>query len=163
MHFRLEAALRLYRDQYSVFGSYEICKLKWDFDVGCYYNLWVSQYTQDQHLDTRALKRQLLQREVVLTALSNFSELFRKVDAHLTAQGTYHRSNRAEFTDGQDCLGFVKEVGLPRSDAAVLARTEEIFNVVWHRALDLLEGASEPVMRPTQPLAWFLTPRALDA
>jgi hypothetical protein len=105
----------------------------------------------------------MVQREVVLAALSNFSELFRKVDSHLTAEGTYHRGNRGEFTDGQDCLGFIKEVGLPRSDEQVLAKTEEIFNVVWNRALDLLAGTPEPITRETKPLAWFLTPRALDA
>jgi flavin-dependent dehydrogenase len=163
MLFRLEAALGLYRNQYPVLGSYELCKLKWDFDVGCYYNLWISQYMCDQHLDARALKRQVRQREYVLTALANFSALFQKVNAHLDARGTYHRKNRGEYTDGQDCLGFMKRLGFPRSDEEVVAATEEIFNSVLGRALDLLEDAPEPVAREAKPLAWFVEPRALDA
>jgi flavin-dependent dehydrogenase len=162
MLFRLEAAMRLYRHQYPFLGSYELGKLKWDFDVGCYYNLWISQYMCDQHLDTRALKRQLVQREFVLTALTNFSALFQKVDAHLTESGTYHRRNRGEYTDGQDCLGFMKRLGQPRSEEEVLATTQEIFNSVRSRALDLLEDAPAPVAREEKLLAWFLEPRALE-
>ena len=69
MQFRLEAAMLLYRDQYPDLGSYELGKLKWDFDIGCYYNLWFSAYLHDQHLDARQLKRQLGQRPFVLAAL----------------------------------------------------------------------------------------------
>jgi len=189
MLFRFEAAMGLYRNQYPVLGSYELGKLKWDFDVGCYYNLWISQYMCDQHLDARALKRQVRQREYVLTALANFSQhldaralkrqvrqreyvltalanfsaLFQKVNAHLNARGTYHRKNRGEYTNGQDCLGFMKRLGCPRSDEEVVAATEEIFNSVLSRALDLLEDAPEPVAREAKPLAWFVEPRALDA
>jgi flavin-dependent dehydrogenase len=163
MRFRLEAAMRLYRDQYSTFGSYELCKLKWDFDVGCYYNLWISQYMRDLHLDARALKRQLAQRNHVLTALSNFAALFRKVDGHLSERGTYERGNAGAYTDGQDCLWFMKRVGLPRTDAEVLEVTQEIFNRVHSQALDLLEDAPEPVSRESKPLGWFLEPRELDA
>ena len=162
MQFRFEAAMQLYRGQYPLFGSYEVCKLKWDLDIGCYYNLWVSQYMQDQHLDARALKRQLVQRRHVLAALSNFAALFRRVDEHLTAQGAYHRSNRGAWSDGQDRLGFVKRVGLPRSNREVLETTQEIFNAVRDRALDLLEDAPEPVAREPKPLAWFMAPRPLD-
>jgi flavin-dependent dehydrogenase len=163
MRFRLEAALHLYRDQYWLFGSYELCKLKWDLDVGCYYNLWISQYMRDTHLDARALKRQLALRDHVLAALSNFAELFRKVDAHLTERGAYERRNSGAYTDGQDRLGFMKRVGLPRSDHEILATTQDIFNHVRSQALDLLEDAPAPVVRESKPLVWFLEPRALDA
>lgn len=162
MQFRVEAAMRLYRDQYSVFGSYELCKLKWDFDVACYYNLWVSSYFQDQHLDARQLKRQLIQRKHVLSALSNFATFFRRIDDHLTQNGTYHRANRGNYTNGQDLLGFVREVGEPTTNKEVLRRTEKIFNAVRDRGLDLLENAPEPVAREPQPLAWFMTPRKLE-
>jgi hypothetical protein len=117
---------------------------------------------QDQHLDARALKRQLIQRRHVLAALSNFAALFRRVDEHLTGQGAYHRANRGAWSDGQDCLGFVKRVGLPRSNREVLETTQEIFNAVRDRALDLLEDRPEPAAREPKPLAWFMTPRALE-
>ena len=162
MQFRVEAAMRLYRDQYSVLGSYELCKLKWDFDVACYYNLWVSSYFQDKHLDARFLKRQLIQREYVLTALSNFASFFRRIDDHLTSNGRYYRANRDHYSNGQDLLGFVREVGDPTTDKEVLRRTEQIFNAVWHRGLDLLEGASDPRTRDSRSLAWFTTPRELE-
>ena len=56
----------------------------------------------------------------------------------------------------------MKEVGRPRSEGEVLARTEQIFNAVRDRALDLLEGAPVHSRREPKPLAWFLEPRALD-
>ncbi|MDH5567745.1 MAG: NAD(P)/FAD-dependent oxidoreductase [Myxococcales bacterium] len=162
MRFRFEAAMRLYRDHYPLFGSYELTKLKWDLDVGCYYNLWISQYLCDEHLNGRALRRQLLQREPVLAALSNFTALFRLLENRLRETGAYHRSNRGAYSDGQDCIRFMKEVGRPRSEGEVLARTEQIFNAVRDRALDLLEGTPGHGRREPKPLAWFLEPRALD-
>ena len=81
----------------------------------------------------------------------------------MTAAGAYHRGNRGDYSDGQDCLGFVKRVGLPRSNREVLETTQEIFNAVRDRALDLLEDAPEPVDREPKPLSWFMTPRALEA
>ncbi len=162
MQFRVEAAMRLYRDQYSVLGSYELCKLKWDFDVACYYNLWVSSYFQDKHLNARQLKRQLIQRNYVLTALSNFASFFQRIDEHLTSCGTYHRANRGHFSDGQDLLGFAGEIGTPTTDKEELRRTERIFNAVRDRGLDLLEGVSEPAEREPRPLTWFMAPRKLE-
>ncbi len=163
MHFRVEAAMRLYRDLYPVIGSYELCKLRWDLDIGCYYNLWVSQFTRDEHLDARELKRQLVQRDYILAALSNFTALFQKLDAHLSAKGAYYRKNRGEYSDGQDCLGFARRVGCPRSPTDVIETTQEIFNAVRNRALDLLEDAPTPVEREAKPLVWFTSPRELDA
>jgi hypothetical protein len=163
MQFRLEAALRLYRGQYPYLGSFELGKLKWDFDIGCYYNLWFSAYLHDQHLDARQLKRQLGQRPFVLAALSNFAALFEKVDRHLQATSAYHRANRGEYSRGVDCLGFLEEIAAPRSDEQIVDRTLEIFNTVRHRALDLLEDRSEPARRESLPLAAFVGESALDA
>jgi flavin-dependent dehydrogenase len=161
MQFRFEAAMGLYRNQYSVLGSFELGKLKWDFDIASYYNLWLSSYMQDQHLSLRFLKRQLRQKPYVLAGLSNFSALFRKIDARLSASDRYHRKNRGVYSGGQELLGFAESVGLPQSDKDMLLRTEEIFNAVWHRGLDLLEGGEGRVERAPRPLAWFLTPRDL--
>lgn len=162
MQYRFEAAMRLYRGHYPFFGSYELCKLKWDFDIGCYYNLWLSAYMNDQHLDGRKLKRQLGQRFHVLSALENFTRLFEKVDAALVARGDYGRRNTGEFTRGLDCLGFLHDIGPPRSDDEVLATTHEIFNAVRGRALDLLEGRETPSMRAPKPMEWFVGERDLS-
>ncbi len=161
MKFRVDAALLLYRDQYSVLGSYEACKLKWDFDVGCYYNLWISSFIQKEHLDISALKRQLTRSGAVLNAIGSFAKLFRKVDDHLTAKGEYFRLNRGEYNTGQDCLDFVARVGQERPPREALATTAKIFNTVRNRALDILADAGRPTVREDEPLNWFVTARDL--
>lgn len=156
IRFRFEATMRLYRNQYPHLGSFELGKLKWDFDIACYYNLWLSAYINDQHLDARQLKRQLRQRPFVLAALSNFADLFRRVDDHLTARDAYHRCNAGLYSRGNEYLGFADEVAEPRSDEQVFERTLEIFNGVRDRALDLLEDRREPKCRDPLPLAAFV-------
>ncbi len=162
MQFRLEAAMQLYRGHYPFFGSFELCKLKWDLDIGCYYNLWLSAYMNDQHLDGRKLKRQLGQRFHVLSALANFTRLFEKVDATLVERGDYGRRNSGEFTRGLDCLGFIHEIGRPRTDEQVLATTHEIFNEIHGRALDLLEDQDQPTAREPKPMEYFVGDRDLS-
>ena len=56
MKFRFEATMLLYRDQYPVLASYETMRLKWNFDISCYYNLWVDFFMRDHHLDPRKLR-----------------------------------------------------------------------------------------------------------
>jgi flavin-dependent dehydrogenase len=142
MRFRFEAAQKLYRNQYRHLGSFDLNKLKWDFDVGTYYNLWVSSYVTDQHLDGHWVRRQLRQQPFVLKALDNFAAMIGKVDETLRSEGRYHEHNTGYHNNGHDCLGFFEaELGRPRSDADKLAVTEEIFNRVRGRALDLVGSA----------------------
>lgn len=157
LRFRHEAAMRLYRGQYGALGSFELMKLKWDFDVGCYYNLWASSYMRDQHLDEAELRRQLRLQGPVLRALANFADLFRKLEAHLHASGAYYRANLGRFAHGLEHIDFVEEVGRPRTRRAVMEKTEAIFNGVRARALPLL--GEEPVS--DEPLPRFLRDRAL--
>jgi flavin-dependent dehydrogenase len=130
MLFRQEATLRLYRDQYSLLGSYEACKLKWDLDVGSYYNLWVDAYLRDRHLDTAWLESQIAQRPHVLQSLENFRQLLVRVERELRERDDYHRRNLGEYNDGRDCLHFMEELGTEREDAAIFERQGEIFNRV---------------------------------
>ncbi len=157
--FRHESAMRLYRGLYGGLGSYEWMRLKWDFDIGCYYNLWVSPYMQDQYLDPRFLRQQLRQEKFVLQALSNFAALFRSLEAHLRAEGSYHRSNAGRFTHGLENIDFVEEVGRPRSRREVLAKTAEIFAGVRARVRALL---GRPPESGTPPLWSFMVERPLD-
>ena len=138
MAFRQEATLSLYRNLYETFGSFELGKLKWDFDIGSYYNLWVSPYVRDEHLDPRWLRRQLRMAPLILRALGNFNALFRRVSESLQARGEFYRLNRGEFTPGLDHLDFLQRVGLPRGRREVLEKTEQIFNDVRRRALRML-------------------------
>lgn len=162
LHFRLQAALRLYRRLYPVIGSYELCKLKWDFDLGCYYSLWLAPYMMDRHLDLDYLRRQLRLREYVLKSLSNFAELFRRVEGALTERGQYHRKNLGEFSDGQDALGFMREVGQSYCEREAQERVQAIFNGVRGQALDLLEGREGAGPREERSMAWFATASRLD-
>jgi hypothetical protein len=115
MAFRQEATLLLYRNQYESFGSFELGKLKWDFDIGCYFNLWVSPYLRDEHLDLRWLRRQLRMAPLILAALGNFNALFRRVAESLRKRGEFYRANQGRFTPGLDHLDFLQQVGLARA------------------------------------------------
>lgn len=145
MQFRHESAMLLYRGLYGGLGSYELMRAKWDLDIGCYYNLWVSPYMQDLHLDPRFLRRQLRMSPFVLQALRNFAGLLRAVESSLRARDLYFRRNAGEFSCGLENIDFVTEVGTPRKRREVLRKTEEIFNLVLSRASELIgqDGASE--------------------
>jgi len=161
LRFRVEAALRLYRDQYPVLGSYELCKLKWDFDISCYYALWLAPYMLDRHLDIDYLRGQLRQRDHVLAALTNFGRLFRSIESRLTEEGRYHARNRGAYSDGQDEIGFMRDVGQRYSEREALERVTTLFNSIRSQGLDLLEGRETPGARAPKPLSWFATERDL--
>ena len=149
MSFRQEATFELYRGQYSLFGSYEAVKLKWDLDIGSYYNLWVDAYMRDLHLDETWLRSQLAQRPYVLRALENFRRLYATVESRLRDEGRYYEGNLGGYNDGRDCLGFLTDVGAPCTEADTLTRTAEIFNRVRNDALALL---GEPAEEKPLPL-----------
>ena len=65
MQFRYEATMKLYRGQYPVLGSFETMRLKWNFDISCYYNLWLDFFLRDHHLDLRKVREQLRRKEYV--------------------------------------------------------------------------------------------------
>jgi flavin-dependent dehydrogenase len=156
MKFRFEATMLLYRDQYPVLGSYETMRLKWNFDISCYYNLWVDFFMRDHHLDPRKLREQLRRKEYVLQALENFSKLFQKLVVELKAKDQLQRSNLGHYNDGTDLLYFQREIGAERKKGAVNTRTEEIFNFCLTEAKRILgEDASEKLelhkfMEPVQ-------------
>lgn len=161
LRFRFEAAMLLYRGQYGLLGSAELMRLKWDFDLALYYNLWVASYMQDQHLDERWLRRELRQQRFVLQAMRNFAELFRRAERQLREDGTYFRGNRGRFSFGLEHIDFVEEVGLPRTRRQVLERTGEIFNAVHARTADLLGKRDPAPPREPLPLTSFMVDRPL--
>ena len=140
MKFRQEATLELYRHQYELFGSYELGRLKWDFDIGCYFNLWVSAYMQNSHLDPRWLRRQLRMAPFILEALREFNASFQRVAAALREHGAFHRENLGHFVPGNASLDFLAEVGGERSDDVVMKKNDEIFASVRARIAALLAG-----------------------
>ncbi len=161
MRFRFEAAMLLYRGQYALLGSAELMRLKWDFDLALYYNLWVSAYMQDQHLDARWLRRELRQERFVLQAMQNFADLFEKARQKLVAEGRYHRGNRGGFSYGLEFIDFVEAVGMPRPRKAVLEKTGEIFNSVYLRTRELLGKPKDAPPAQPMPLTSFMVDRPL--
>jgi len=138
LEFRHQAVMRLYRGQYGLLGSYELMRLKWDFDIASYHNLWVAPFMTDQHLDLRWLRRQLRLRDLVLRAMENFAGLFGRVEASLRASGSYYRRNRGVFSYGLENIDFLDEIGLPRSRHQTLEQAARTFNQVRRDALALL-------------------------
>ncbi len=162
MQFRHEAAMLLYRNLYETQGSYELTCAKWDFDIASYYNLWVSTYMRDLHLDRDYLKAQLRLKPFILQALENFSDLFQQVDSTLRERGDYFRANTGRFHFGLTNIDFEMEVGKSRSEEDAMQKTGEIFNGVRAQALQLLGKVSSASDVEPLPLKDFLGRRAID-
>ena len=160
LQFRHEAAMRLYRGLYGGLGSFEWMRLKWDFDIGCYYNLWVDPYYRGQTLELPWLRRQVRQRRHVLQALGNYADLFRQVEGHLRGSDLYHRRNEGVFSYGLENIDFVEAVGTERNQREVLGKTAEIFNGVRAQALRLLDRPEE-ADGPPLPLTTLMLPRPI--
>jgi flavin-dependent dehydrogenase len=153
LEFRHQAVMRLYRGLYGMIGSYELMRLKWDFDIASYHNLWVSPFMTDQHLDTDWLRRQLRLRNLVLRAMDNFAALFGRVEASLRERDAYYRRNRGVFSYGLENIDFLPGIGLPRSQRETLEQAERTFNLVRREALALMGEEAGP----DWPLRAFVT------
>jgi hypothetical protein len=138
LRFRQEATMLVYQDLYTTLGSFELYQLKWDFDIACYYNLWLEPYLRDDHLDGAWLDTQLRQRPLVVGVLQRFSKLFQAVQAHLLAEGAFARGNLGRFKGDFPLMASAEQLGSDPSAAAVMERTNEAFESVRTRALALL-------------------------
>jgi len=161
MRFRYEASMRLYRNLYSVLGSYALMKLKWQLDFPLYYHMWLSQYMQDHHLQEEFLIEQVEDRHRILNALSNFSDLFKKLEGRLKENGDYFGMNESKFTNALEGMGWADQVGISQGAHQEFKRLNEIFNSNRQQALDLLEGGQEDHVPRHLSLSQFLVPRAL--
>ena len=138
MRFRHDATILVYKDLYSLLGSYELWHLKWDFDIACYYNLWLEPFMRDEHLDAGWLDMQLRQRDLVLGVLSRFSTLFQKVEKHLRAEGRFYEKNLGRFTGAFPTMRCAEGLGSDVSSKDALARVGEAFNDARHRAFAIM-------------------------
>jgi len=112
LQFRYAANLPLYREQYDLFGSFELMSIKWNFDIAAYYALWVNSYLMDKHLDIDDLRHEMRQSTFVIKALERFSALFLECERKVSATGGYNRRNLGEMAEGLGDLSFAKDVGL---------------------------------------------------
>lgn len=141
MQYRFQATMLLYRDLYRCFGSYDLMRVKLNFDLGCYYNVWLDPVAKDQHLDPRAVMNELRRAPDNLAALKNFSALFQRAADALEGRGAYHEKNLGQWDDGVACLrSWIAEVGTQRKKRDINRRTEEVFNYGRTEALKLLHG-----------------------
>jgi len=147
LQFRYQANLPLYRDQYELFGSYELMSIKWNFDIASYYALWVSSYLQDMHLDVDELRHELRQSSFVIKTLDRFGHLFAECERRTTADGNYHRRNLGEFAEGLGDVPFTHDVGLMTRKQAE-AWSLETFAKARARCFALL---GQPVASEEQP------------
>ena len=161
LQFRHEAAMLLYRGLYGTLGSFELAVAKWDFDIGCYYNLWVQAYMRDEHLDLEKVRTQLRLRGLVLPFLKRFSELFQHVETSLHERGHYFRANTGRFQYGLENIDFTEAVGTDRSPDEVMAKTLDLFNIVRAEAMEILGHAGSYREVEPVPLAAFLPGREL--
>jgi flavin-dependent dehydrogenase len=157
MRFRHEATMRLYRNLYECLGSYELMRMKWDLDVGSYYNLWVAAYMQNAYMDVAFLEQQLRWQPFLLQSLDNFSRLFRNVERSLRERGAYFRRNLGLFSYGLENIPFVEEIGLRRTQRTMLRTAHELFNVVRQRAIDALEIPAGAPAREPLPFQRFVS------
>lgn len=147
LQFRYRANLPLYRQQYELFGSYELMSIKWNFDIAAYYALWVNSYLQDRHLDIADLRRELRQANFVVTALERFATLFLETERRVTARGDYARQNHGAFAEALGDLSFTHAVGrLDRSAAE--GHALEAFAKARQRCFELLDRPTGPDERP---------------
>ncbi len=138
MRFRHEATILVYQDLYTTLGSHELYRLKWDFDIACYYNLWLEPFLRGDHLKAEWLDTQLRQKPLVLGVLERFSKLFQHVQAHLIDAGQMARGNIGQVTNAFPLMKAAEQLGSDASADAVMERTADAFNSVRARALALI-------------------------
>ncbi len=163
MQYRFDTTLPIYLDQYEAFGSFELMRIKYAFDVSTYYNVWVHAYMRDLHLDAAWIDEQLRAAEPTRAALDNVRRMFRDAAARLRAEGRYFAGNLGGFYRGQaPILDLVFTVGLARKRKEILRRLQRSLVEARQHTLALLDG-TEPDADATEPLFAFMTPRDLLA
>lgn len=155
MQFRYAANVLLYKDLYSTLGSFELLKLKWDFDIACYYNLWAAPFFNDQHLDLRYLKAELRRKEFVLQGLENFAKFFKHIESALNERGQYYRANLGGFFYNLDHVDFLDGMFMPRPRKQVMRTTEAIFNATRDRGLAVLRDIGVSPQRTAENLPLY--------
>lgn len=146
LQYRYAANLPLYRDQYELFGSFDLLRARWDFDVASYYNLWLEDYLQDRHFDLDHLQKEQRQAPFVLRALERFGALFSAAERAVTARGDYERNNLGRFVEGLGAIDFARDLGR-RDRATIDAEALRIFALARERCFELLgrpTGTSQP-------------------
>lgn len=156
LRFRHDAAMLLYRDLYPVLGSFEVMRLKWDFDIGSYFDLWVQAFYRDQHLDPDFVRQQLGWQPNLMSVLARFSALFQRIAREKRERGEYFRHNAGRFSLGSAHIDFLEEIGRPRTRRQTLKTLAMLYEGVRQRALDALDVPAGDARRAPLPLSALL-------
>ena len=116
---------------------------------------------QDLHLQKEFLIEQIEGRHQILNALSNFSQLFKKLEDQMKEKGTYFEMNSGHFTNALEGMDWADQIGTPQGTHQELKRLHGILNASRQQALDLLGRCQKEVEAGPLSLSQFLVPRAL--
>lgn len=117
---RFALNLQIYESLYPLLGSFELFRHKWDLDLTAYYDLWLSAYLRDEHLDLERLAAAKQQRPFVQSAVSHFNRRLRLACEDALSNGTYFEGNRGRFLDALATIDFVKDIGGERTESEIL-------------------------------------------
>lgn len=115
---KYESSIALYAGQYSIFGSYEIYRLKYALDFHNYYNLVYWPFLADKLTDPAWLREEIGFAEYVVRAVKAFGDHLARMGDELRARGDYHRGNRGVFLDALDIVAPLNAKLGPKLDAS---------------------------------------------
>jgi flavin-dependent dehydrogenase len=105
---RYESSLALYVDQYPIFGSFDVFRLKYRLDFHNYYNLVYWPFLADKLHDPAWLREELRFADLQLRAVRAFAEHFARMGETLRARGEYFAKNTGGWLNGLDGVAQVQ-------------------------------------------------------
>ena len=160
---KYESSIALYANQYPIFGSQEIYRLKYLLDFHNYYNLVYWPFLADKLSDPAWLKEEIGFAEYVVKAVKGFGDHFARLGEELRARGEYHQGNRGLFLDALDAVRQLDRKITPTLDQefrkAQLDRAHaEVFAAIVERMLRVpgLAGRERVVGELSLPIALAL-------
>jgi flavin-dependent dehydrogenase len=96
---KYETQLAVYTNQYPIFGSYELMRLKFLLDFHTYYNLVYWPFIAGKHTDPEWMKEHNAFGELAVQSVKAFGDHFARLADELRARGEYHARNRGAYVD----------------------------------------------------------------
>ena len=96
---KYETQLAVYTNQYPIFGSYELMRLKFLLDFHTYYNLVYWPFVAGKHTDPVWLREHIEWGDVAVRSVKAFGDHLARLGEELRARGEYHERNRGAYVD----------------------------------------------------------------
>lgn len=96
---KYETQLAVYTNQYPIFGSYELMRLKFLLDFHTYYNLVYWPFVAGKHTDPEWLREHIGWGDVAVRSVRDFGDHLARLGEELRARGEYHARNRGAYVD----------------------------------------------------------------